>query len=91
MAHDCPRDGTPALGFSRCYGHLKAAALNGGRDSLPKAELAFVGFTKPSRSEDSWRPADLYAGILESLSHEELETFEVLRELPTASQVDFAG
>jgi hypothetical protein len=65
----------PILRVPRCYGHLKAAALNGGRDDLTPEELAFVGFTEPRRSEDPWRPASIYAGILESLDPEVRETF----------------
>jgi hypothetical protein len=45
VAHDCPRDGTPAFGCSSCYGHLKPKALNGGRDKLTESELEFVGAT----------------------------------------------
>jgi hypothetical protein len=53
--------------------------------------LAFVGFTEPQRSEDRWRPASLYTGILESLPPEERETFKAILELPPASQIDFVG
>ncbi len=43
MAHDCPRDGTPAFGCSSCYAHLKAKAMRGA--ALTEDESAFVGAT----------------------------------------------
>ena len=42
MAHECPRDGTPAFGCSSCYGHLKAKAMRGG---------ALTKLAGPSREE----------------------------------------
>jgi hypothetical protein len=43
VAHDCPRDGTPAFGCSACDGHLKSKAMHGG--ALTDTEREFVGAT----------------------------------------------
>ena len=51
MAHECRRDGLPCFGLSACYGHLKAAALNCGRDKLTDEERAFVGVGASRRRE----------------------------------------
>jgi len=50
VAHEC-RHGLPCFGLSACYGHLKAAALNGGRDKLTDEERAFVGVGASRRRE----------------------------------------
>ena len=53
MAHECPRDGTPALGMSCCYWHLKASLISGRH--LTEDELDFVGLYEPRPSSGGWR------------------------------------
>jgi hypothetical protein len=68
VAHDCPRDGTPAFGCSACYGHLKAKAVNGGRDRLSPDELAFVGVVAPPRdTPGGWHQPNTAMFELESI------------------------
>ena len=57
MAHECAHDGLPCFGLSACYGHLKAAALNGGYNKLTDEERAFVGVevNEHARPRDGWR------------------------------------
>jgi hypothetical protein len=54
VAHECPRHGVPAFGFSACYDCLKNQGFGGGR--LTDAERAFAGFY-PTPPSDGWRPA----------------------------------
>lgn len=84
-----------ALGPDRCRGdrcapcsyyHLKKRALAG--ESLTEAEREFVGFTQPHRSA-AWRPAGWIAAAYDGLDVEGRELLQVLREPPTAAQVDF--
>jgi hypothetical protein len=61
VAHECRHDGLPCFGLSACYGHLKAAALNGGRDRLSDEERAFVGVGTGPLTTPGWRsPTGLY-------------------------------
>jgi hypothetical protein len=93
VAHDCPRDGTPAFGCSACYGHLKAKALNGGRDKLTESELEFVGATVHVRdTSGGWRQpnADPYE-LSSILSAEDTELLQALMNAGYPDRVEFLG
>jgi hypothetical protein len=93
MAHDCPRDGTPAFGCSACYGHIKKAALNGGRDRLTEDELAFIGVTKSSRTAtrpDGWRQPNTAMFEIEAvLSPEDSGMLQALMNAGSVDPVEF--
>ena len=91
MAHEC-RHGLPCFGLSACYGYLKAAALNGGRDKLTDEERAFVGVGASRRREGlgGWRQPSGSPYELDSiLSAEDTGLLQALRNAGHADRVEF--
>lgn len=94
MTHECARDETPALGFSCRYGHLKAKAMNGGRDRLSPDELEFVGVTSRRREvPGGWRQPNTAPHELDSiLSAEDAELLQSLMSVGTSQErLEFLG
>jgi hypothetical protein len=94
VAHECPRDGTPAFGCSSCYGHLKAKAMRGG--TLSPDELEFVGVVDPrggSRAHPGgWRQPNTAAFELDSiLSAEDTALLQSLMNAGSTDRVEFLG
>ena len=89
MAHDCPRDGTPAFGCSACYGHLKSKAMHG--DALTETESAFVGTTVHSHdTRGGWRQPDTAAYEIGSiLSPEDTALLQSLMNAGSIERVEF--
>jgi hypothetical protein len=91
VAHDCPRDGTPAFGCSSCYAHLKVKAMRGG--ALTEDEIAFVG-TAVHRHDTSggWRQPDTAAYEIGSiLSAEDAALLQSLMNAGSSDRVEFLG
>jgi hypothetical protein len=92
VAHDCPRDGTPAFGCSSCYAHLKAKAMRGG--ALTEDERAFVGATVHVHdTSGGWRQPNTAAFELGSiLSAEDVELLQSLMSVGgSQDRLEFLG
>jgi hypothetical protein len=96
VAHDCPRDGTPAFGCSSCYAHLKAKAMRGG--ALTEDERVFVGFPEPRPREPGWHePSEiaLLGPPYENDAEPSAEDVEILQKLmavgTSRGRLDFLG
>lgn len=89
MAHDCPRDGTPAFGCSQCYAHLKFKALRGGE--LTEDERAFVGATVHVHDTGGgWhQPSTAMFELDAVLPPEDLQLLQSLMNAGTSSDVEF--
>jgi hypothetical protein len=92
MAHECPLEGVPSFGFSRCYWHLKERERDGGH--LTQDELVFIGMTERSSANGhGWRSANGLASVdLESiLGEEETALMQALIRIGTDANADFLG
>jgi hypothetical protein len=91
VAHDCPRDGTPAFGCSSCYAHLKAKAMRGG--ALTEDERAFVGATVHVHdTSGGWRQPNTAAYEIGSiLSPEDTALLQSLMNAGSTDRVEFPG
>jgi hypothetical protein len=84
----------PCFGLSACYGHLKRAALNGGRDKLCPEELEFVGVEVRSadvrRSPGGWHQPNTAPYELSSiLSPEDTALLQSLMNAGSTERVEF--
>ena len=91
MAHDCPRDRTPAFGCSACYGHLKSKAMHG--DALTDTEREFVGATVHVHdTSGGWRQPNTADFELDSiLSAEDTALLQSLMNAGSTDRVEFLG
>jgi hypothetical protein len=91
VAHDCPRDGTPAFGCTSCYAHLKAKAMRGG--ALTEDERAFVGVIVHCHdTSGGWRQPNTAAYEIGSiLSAEDTALLQSLMNAGSIDRVEFLG
>jgi hypothetical protein len=91
VAHDCPRDGTPAFGCTSCYAHLKAKAMRG--VALTEDERAFVGvIVHWHDTSGGWRQPNTAAYEIGSiLSAEDTALLQSLMNAGSIDRVEFLG
>lgn len=95
MVHECRHDGLPCFGLSACYGHLKAAALNGGFGKLTDGEREFVGVLVTSEKvTNGW--VSPIADLIDELGGMSPQDVHILERLagmdaPPQERLEFLG